>query len=286
MALLVLVGCESHPRQATWAEGYGPDDNQDNKENEEGETEDSVEYHPEPNPSNDQPAENAPIENPPAETPPAALPPPPPPPPPPTDDDEETEPDDAPPLPPPPPPPADDDADEELPCGTQPPEDETLVLAPESYRIRPAFIEELSYSDPDRVLSPLAAYTFRLRDEAPPPGGNEYVVRIFSKRPEETLEDWMLRSAWTLNYTASVQTVETSNGWIGHVYDTDAMAALPHIHVLIPAECYVYRIDWEDSRLQPLTINEMALREIRDRRMMYFQIPDRFLNFVREMVVR
>ncbi len=93
--------------------------------------------------------------------------------------------------------------------------------------------------------------------------GKQYSVLVYEKRPDELFEDWLMRSK-VGGTTVSQRRVRTENGRWAYVYATDDYGAVPNVHIIVPTERFVYYFRSEEDT---------------------FDVPDDFVNFIREIEV-
>ncbi|MBI2638255.1 hypothetical protein HYW83_01555 [Candidatus Peregrinibacteria bacterium] len=94
--------------------------------------------------------------------------------------------------------------------------------------------------------------------------GKQYSVLVYEKRPDELFEDWLMRSK-VGGTTVSQRRVRTANGHRAYVYATDDYGAVPNVHIIVPTQRFVYYFKSEEET---------------------FEVPDDFVNFIREIEVQ
>ena len=160
-----------------------------------------------------------------------------------------------------------------------------LVTVPEGMLQKMEPLERrITDANEDDIWAPITAVRFKLESGTPAPGGNEYLIYILAKKPNETFEQWMDRSSWGDAFIAD-EKVTTRNGYMGPYYSTNDLGAIPYIHALIPTENYVYDVERIDNRIPYERMGEEIMLFMKESGIDYFQVPEHFLNFIRNMEV-
>lgn len=152
------------------------------------------------------------------------------------------------------------------------PEEGVLVKAPQNYTTKAS-------KDTPTYGSPTAQIVFVS------PENHEYTVRVFRRRPGETLLDWGKRGSFGDAFLP-VETIRTRDGNSGYVYETNDLGALPDHHITLMTEGFVYRFDWDNPRLDWNDPAETLMALIRGREQEFFPVPEHFKAFVRNVELK
>lgn len=116
-----------------------------------------------------------------------------------------------------------------------------------------------------------------------PNQGMFYALLVFERRAGESLLEWDRRT-WNGDAFLPERTVQTMNGHVGFVYETNDLGAVPSIHIVVPTERFVYRFEWRDPRLPDGM--EQIMELMREQGVDYFMtVPEDFLRFVQDISV-
>lgn len=94
--------------------------------------------------------------------------------------------------------------------------------------------------------------------------GRQYSVLVYERRPDESFRNWLMRSK-VGGVVMSQNVVWIRNGRRAYLYAADDYGAVPNVHIIVPSERFVYYFRSEEET---------------------FEVPDDFLDFIREIEVQ